>query len=109
MAFLYNSDYERWVPHPPQNFAVGFSEAPQLPQDEDVCLVSDDFGLGSILCLDRCWFSYSSRSCFAGFVVVVPLDPLLTAKTIPITAAPIAAAPPAIYSGGIEVPDDSAS
>ena len=109
MAFLYNSDYERGVPHLPQNFAVGFSEAPQLPQDEDVCLVSDDFGLGSILCLDRCWFSYSSRSCLLGFVVVVPLAPLLTAKTIPITAAPIAAAPPAIYSSGIEVPDDSAS
>ena len=80
----------------PQNFAAGFSGLPQLLQDEDVGLVSDDFGLGSILCLDRCWFSYSSRSCLLGFVVVVPLAPLLTAKTIPIIAAPIAAAPPAI-------------
>ena len=89
-------------PHLPQNFAVGFSVFPQLLQDEDVGLVSADFGLGSILCLDRCWSSYSSRSCLLGFVVVVPLAPLLTAKTIPITAAPIAAAPPAIYSSGIE-------
>jgi len=84
------------VPHPPQNFAVGFSEAPQLPQDEDVCLVSADFGLGSILCLDRYWSSYSSRSCLAGFGVDVPPDPLLTTKIIPIITAPIAAAAPAI-------------
>ena len=46
LAFLYNSDYERGVPHPPQNFAVGFSGLPQLLQDEDVCLVSAGFGLG---------------------------------------------------------------
>jgi len=46
LAFLYNSDYERGLPHLPQNFAVGFSGLPQLLQDEDVCLVSAGFGLG---------------------------------------------------------------
>ena len=33
-------------PHLPQNLAAGFSGFPQLLQDEDVCLVSVDFGLG---------------------------------------------------------------
>jgi len=46
LAFLYNSDYERGVPHLPQNFAFGFSLFPQLLQDEDVCLASAGFGLG---------------------------------------------------------------
>jgi hypothetical protein len=46
LTFLYNSDYELGVPHPPQNFAVGFSGFPQLLQDEDVGLVSAGFGLG---------------------------------------------------------------
>ena len=46
LTFLYNSDYEHGVPHPPQNFAVGFSGFPQLLQDEDVGRVSAGFGLG---------------------------------------------------------------
>jgi len=46
LAFLYNSDYEREVPHLPQNFAVGFSGFPQLLQDEDVGLVSAGFLVG---------------------------------------------------------------
>jgi branched-subunit amino acid transport protein len=33
-------------PHLPQNFAAGFSLAPQLSQNEDVGLVSASFGLG---------------------------------------------------------------
>jgi hypothetical protein len=77
------------VPHPPQNFAAGFSGFPQLLQDEDVSSFFAGF-LATYL------FSYSSSSCLAGFGADVPLDPLFTAKTIPIIAAPIAAAPPAI-------------
>jgi hypothetical protein len=46
LAFLYNSDYERWVPHPPQNFAVGFNLAPQLLQDKAVGIVSAGFRVG---------------------------------------------------------------
>jgi len=86
LAFLYNSDYEHGVPHLPQNFAVGFSVFPQLLQDEDVSFFSAGFLATYLL-------SYSSSSSLAGFDVP---DPLFTAKTIPITAPPITAAPPAI-------------
>jgi len=65
----------------PQNFAVGFSLVPQLLQDEDVSFFSAGFLATYLL-------SYSSSSSLAGFGVP---DPLFTAKTIPIIAAPIAA------------------
>jgi len=46
LAFLYNSDYERGVPHLPQNFAVGFSGFPQLLQDGVVDFDSAGFLVG---------------------------------------------------------------
>ena len=46
LTFIYNSDYERGVPHLPQNFAFGFSGFPQLLQDEDVGLVSAGLRVG---------------------------------------------------------------
>jgi len=46
LVFIYNSDYEHLVPHPPQNFAVGFSGLPQLLQDEDIGLVSAGLRVG---------------------------------------------------------------
>jgi len=68
LAFLYNSDYEREVPHLPQNFASGFSGFPQLLQDEDVSFFSAGFCLAGFS-FARYFSSYSSSSFLAGFGV----------------------------------------
>jgi len=88
LAFLYNSDYERGVPHPPQNFASGFSGFPQLSQNADVSFFSAGFCLAGFS-FARYFSSYSSRSCLAGFDV---FDPLLAAAMAPIIP-PIATTP----------------
>ena len=43
LGFLCNSDYDRGLPHLPQNRAPGVSELPHLPQNKTVvCLLDGD-------------------------------------------------------------------